>query len=87
MNRLRFWLATAMWFLQRNWFRFPLWFRRLIGIMPVNSRWLDWLPVRCRACGWTGPLRWTCHTYENAGDDAGEALDRCPRCGSLRLWS
>ncbi len=42
----------------------------------------DPTPVVCERCLWTGPLRWTIHTYHACGDDDVEPVDECPRCGS-----
>lgn len=36
--------------------------------------------MRCRECGWAGPLRWTVHTYQAAGWDDVEPVDLCPSC-------
>jgi hypothetical protein len=36
--------------------------------------------VRCQECGWAGPLRWAIHTYQAAGWDDVEPVDRCPYC-------
>ena len=41
--------------------------------------------MRCRACGWGGPLRWTVHTYEAARWDDVEPVDLCPSCHSDAL--
>ena len=41
--------------------------------------------VRCRDCGWTGPLRWVVHTYEAAGRYDVEPVDRCPCCDADEL--
>ena len=42
-------------------------------------------PMRCRECGWGGPLRWTVHTYQAAGWDDVEPVDLCPSCHSDTL--
>ena len=44
------------------------------------GRWESPKPVRCRDCGWAGPLRWSIHTYQAAGWDDVEPVDRCPHC-------
>jgi len=41
--------------------------------------------MRCQECGWTGPLRWAAHTYEAAGWDDVEPVDRCPSCHAEAL--
>lgn len=83
MNRLRHFVAVLMWRVQCSW----LWrFRFVRGAAYHGGRHIDWAPCRCEECGWRGPVRWTCHTYED--DGSGEdvcPVDECPKCGSQDL--
>jgi len=93
MNRLRLILAVV-WTLAWGTLRWLAFESRLPGnYRPWNCRLagFSWgrhdspKAVRCPECGWTGPLRWTIHTY--ADDHMGdvEPVDECPKCGHQEL--
>ena len=50
-----------------------------------SSRRTSWWPLRCAACGWRGPERWTVHSYKGDGMGDVTPVSECPACNA-EVW-
>lgn len=60
--------------------------RVLARLTEPRGRCTSWMPFRCGACGWVGPLRFAVHLYAWRWVNGNrKSVNMCPKCNSTEL--